>query len=77
MRWYGLLIGMVLTLAEYCAIGLAATARHGKTQLAAAPLDRIWYGGTLDAVVVEATTSGERQALTVTIAPLHQPSTKR
>src|SRR5260370_13604895 len=65
MRWYGRLLGVVLTVAEYCVIGLAATAPNGERRLARAPavrtradrVDRIWHGGTLDPVVVEGRTS--------------------
>lgn len=84
MRWYGRLLGVVLTVAEYCVIGLAATAPNGERRLARAPavrtradrVDRIWYGGTLDPVVVEGRTSApvgpvanarERQAPSVSI----------
>jgi hypothetical protein len=84
MRWYARLLGVVLTVAEYCVIGLAATAPNGERRLARAPavrtradrVDRIWYGGTLDPVVVEGRTrapggpvanAGERRTPSVSI----------
>lgn len=62
MRWYAVLFGIVLTLAEYGAIERAATAPHRERRIASVPgvsvrrgpLDVVWHGGTLDPVVVEA-----------------------
>ena len=55
MRGYALFIGMVLTLAQYGTIERAATSSVPGVRVRPKALDVVWYGGTLDPVVVEAT----------------------